>query len=81
MKCYMEICYTYEKRDRNRSFLPLVAIVEVEVVDGELIKHLADKALNKIQEKYPENHIYMIDYKYLGHAVEIIRQEVKQNDL
>lgn len=81
MKCYMEICYTYEKRDRNKSFLPLVAIVEVEVVDGELIKHLADKALNKIQEKYPENHIYMIDYKYLGHTVEIIRQEVKQNDL
>ena len=78
MKCYMEICYTYEKRDRNKSFLPLVAIVEVEVVDGELIKHLADKALNKIQEKYPENHIYMIDYKYLGHTVEIIRQEVKQ---
>ena len=77
MKCYMEICYTYEKRDRNKSFLPLVAIVEVEVVDGELIKHLADKALNKIQEKYPENHIYMIDYKYLGHTVEIIRQEVK----
>ena len=81
MKCYMEICYTYEKRDRNKSFLPLVAIVEVEVVDGELIKHLADKALNKIQEKYSENHIYMIDYKYLGHTVEIIRQEVKQNDL
>ena len=81
MKCYMEICYTYEKRDRNKSFLPLVAIVEVEVVDGELIKHLADKALNKIQEKYPENHIYMIDYKYLGHTVEIIRQQVKQNDL
>ena len=81
MKCYMEICYTYEKRDRNKSFLPLVAIVEVEVVDGELIKHLADKAINKIQEKYPENHIYMIDYKYLGHTVEIIRQEVKQNDL
>ena len=73
MKCYMEIGYTYEKRDRNKSFLPLVAIVEVEVVDGELIKHLADKALNKIQEKYPENHIYMIDYKYLGHTVEIIR--------
>ena len=77
MKCYMEICYTYEKRDRNKSFLPLVAIVDVEVVDGKLIKHLADKALNKIQEKYPENHIYMIDYKYLGHTVEIIRQEVK----
>ena len=73
MKCYMEICYTYEKRDRNKSFLPLVAIVEVEVIDGELIKHLADKALNKIQEKYHENHIYMIDYKYLGHTVEIIR--------
>ena len=73
MKCYMEICYTYEKRDRNKSFLPLVAIVEVEVVDGELIKHLADKALNKIQEKYPENRIYMIDYRYLGHTVEIIR--------
>ena len=73
MKCYMEICYTYEERDRNKSFLPPVAIVEVEVVDGELIKHLADKALNKIQEKYPENHIYMIDYKYLGHTVEIIR--------
>ena len=73
MKCYMEICYTHEKRDRNKSFLPLVAIVEVEVVDGELIKHLADKAINKIQEKYPENHIYMIDYKYLGHTVEIIK--------
>lgn len=73
MKCYIEICYTYEKRDRNKSFLPLVAIVEVEVVDGEPIKHLADKALNKIQEKYPENHIDMIDYKYLGHTVEIIR--------
>ena len=73
MKCYMEICYTYEKRDRNKSFLPLVAIVEVEVVDGELIKHLADKALNKIQEKYFENRIYMIDYRYLGHTVEIIR--------
>lgn len=69
----MEICYTYEERDRNKSFLPSVAIVEVEVVDGELIKHLADKALKKIQEKYPENHIYMIDYKYLGHTVEIIR--------
>ena len=73
MKCYMEICYTYEKRDRDKSFLPPVAIVEVEVVDGELIKHLADKAINKIQEKYPENHIYMIDYKYLGDTVEIIR--------
>ena len=37
----------------------------------------ADKALNKIQEKYPDRHIYMIDYKYLGHTVEIIRQEVR----
>ena len=70
MKCYMEICYTYEG---NKSFLPPVAIVEVEAVDGELNKHLADKALNKIQEKYPERHIYMIDYKYFGNTIEIIR--------
>lgn len=73
MKCYMEICYTYEERERKKSFLPPVAIVEVEAVDSELIKHLADKALNKIQEKYPDRHIYMIDYKYFGNTIEIIR--------
>ena len=65
MKCYMEICYTYEERERNKSFLPPVAIVEVEAVDGELNKHL--------EEKYPERHIYMIDYKYFGNTIEIIR--------
>ena len=63
MKCYMEICYTYEGRERNESFLPPIAIVEVEAVDGELNKHLADRALKKIQEKYHEKHIYMIEYR------------------
>ena len=73
MKCYMEICYTYEGRERNESFLPPIAIVEVEAVDGELNKHLADRALKKIQEKYHEKHIYMIDYRYLGNTIEIVR--------
>lgn len=73
MKCYMEICYTYEERNSNESFLPPVAIVEVEAVDGELNKHLADRALKKIQEKYPEKHIYMIDYRYLGNTIEIVK--------
>ena len=70
MKQYMEICYTYEGND---SFFPLIAIVEVETKSCELIKYLADKALDKIKEKYPEKTIYMIDYKYIGNTIEIIK--------
>ena len=36
-KAYIEICYTYEN---HSSFLPPIAIVEVEAEDGELIKNL-----------------------------------------
>lgn len=70
MKHYMEICYTYEDND---SFSPPIAIVEVETKSCELIKYLADKALDKIKEKYPDKTIYMIDYRYLGNTVEIIK--------
>lgn len=70
MKQYMEICYTHEGND---SFFPLIAIVEVETKSCELIKYLADKALDKIKEKYPEKTIDMIDYHYLGNTVEIIK--------
>lgn len=68
-KCYIEICYTYEKCS---SFLPPVAIVEVKAKDGELIKSLADKAMNKLKEKYPDKNLYLINSKYLGDTLEII---------
>lgn len=68
-KCYIEICYTYEKCS---SFFPPVAIVEVEAKDGELIKSLAEKAMVKLKEKYPDKKLYLISSKYLGDTLEII---------
>lgn len=68
-KAYIEICYTYEN---NSSFLPPIAIVEVEAKDGELIKNLINKAMDRIKEKYPDKTLYMIDGHYLGDSLEII---------
>ena len=70
-KCYIEICYTYENRGNN-SFSPPVAIVEVEAEDGEFIKNLINKAMDRIKEKYPDKTLYMIDGRYLGDSLEII---------
>lgn len=68
-KAYIEICYTYKN---HSSFLPPIAIVEVEAEDGELIKNLANKAMDKLKEKYPNETLYMVDNRYLGHNLEII---------
>ena len=68
-KVYVEICYTYEN---HSSFLPPIAIVEVEVEDGELIKNLINKAMDRLKEKYPDKTLYMIDGRYLGNTLEII---------
>lgn len=68
-KAYIEICYTYES---HSSFLPPIAIVEVEAKDGELIKNLINKAMDRIKEKYPDKTLYMIDGRYLGNTLEII---------
>ena len=68
-KAYIEICYTYEN---HSSFLPPIAIVEVEAEDGELIKNLINKAMDRIKEKYPDKTLYMIDGHYLGDSLEII---------
>lgn len=68
-KAYIEICYTYEN---HSSFLPPIAIVEVEAEDGELIKNLINKAMDRIKEKYPDKTLYMIDGRYLGDSLEII---------
>ena len=68
-KVYVEICYTYEN---HSSFLPPIAIVEVEAKDGELIKNLINKAMDRIKEKYPDKTLYMIDGRYLGNTLEII---------
>ena len=68
-KAYMEICYTYEN---HSYFLPPSAIVEVEAEDGELIKNLFNKAMDRLKEKYPDKTLYMIDGHYLGGSLEII---------
>ena len=68
-KAYIEICYTYEN---HSSFLPPIAIVEVEAEDGELIKNLINKAMDRLKEKYPDKTLYMIDGHYLGDSLEII---------
>lgn len=68
-KSYIEICYTYEN---HSSFLPPIAIVEVEAKDGELIKNLINKAMDRIKEKYQDKTLYMIDGRYLGNTLEII---------
>ena len=68
-KAYIEICYTYEN---HSSFLPPIAIVEVEAKDGELIKNLINKAMDRLKEKYPDKTLYMIDGRYLGNTLEII---------
>ena len=68
-KAYIEICYTYEN---HSSFLPPIAIVEVEAKDGELVKNLINKAMDRIKEKYPDKTLYMIDGRYLGNTLEII---------
>ena len=68
-KAYIEICYTYEN---HSSFLPPIAIVEVEAKDGELIKNLINTAMDRIKEKYPDKTLYMIDGRYLGNTLEII---------
>lgn len=68
-KAYIEICYTYEN---HSSFLPPVAIVEVEAEDGELIKNLLNKAMDRLKEKYPDKTLYMIDGHYLGGSLEIV---------
>lgn len=68
-KAYIEICYTYEN---HSSFLPPIAIVEVEAKDGELIKNLINKAMDRIKEKYQDKTLYMIDGRYLGNTLEII---------
>ena len=68
-KAYIEICYTYEN---HSSFLPPIAIVEVEAEDGELIKNLFNKAMDRLKEKYPDKTLYMIDGHYLGDYLEIL---------
>ena len=68
-KVYVEICYTYEN---HSAFLPPSAIVEVEAEDGELIKNLFNKAMDRLKEKYPDKTLYMIDGHYLGDSLEII---------
>lgn len=68
-KAYIEICYTYEN---HSSFLPPIAIVEVEAEDGELIKNLFNKAMDRLKEKYPDKTLYMVDGHYLGGSLEII---------
>lgn len=68
-KAYIEICYTYEN---HSSFLPPIAIVEVEAEDGELIKNLFNKAMDRLKERYPDKTLYMIDGHYLGGSLEII---------
>ena len=68
-KAYIEICYTYEN---HSSFLPPITIVEVEAEDGELIKNLFNKAMDRLKEKYPDKTLYMIDGHYLGGSLEII---------
>lgn len=68
-KAYIEICYTYEN---HSSFLPPIAIVEVEAEDGELINNLINKAMDRLKEKYPDKTLYMIDGHYLGDSLEII---------
>lgn len=68
-KAYIEICYTYEN---HSSFLHPIAIVEVEAEDGELIKNLFNKAMDRLKEKYPDKTLYMIDGHYLGDSLEII---------
>ena len=68
-KAYIEICYTYEN---HSSFLPPIAIVEVKAEDGELIKNLFNKAMDRLKEKYPDKTLYMIDGHYLGDSLEII---------
>ena len=47
-KAYIEICYTYEN---HSSLLPPIGIVEVEAEDGELVKNLIKKAMDRIKEK------------------------------
>lgn len=69
-KCYVEICYTYE--NRRGSFFPPVAIIEVDGKDGELIKNLIDRAMDKLREKYSNKTLYMVNSKYLGNSLEII---------
>ena len=68
-KVYVEICYTYEN---NSPLRPPIAIVEVEAEDGELIKNLFNKAMDRLKEKYPDKTLYMIDGRYLGDSLEII---------
>lgn len=68
-KAYIEICYTHE----NYSSFPLpIAIVEVTARDEELIDNLVNKAMNRLREKYPDETLFMIDSRYLGHNLEII---------
>ena len=68
-KAYIEIYYTYEN---HSSFLPPIAIVEVEAEDGEIIKNLFNKAMDRIKEKHPDKTLYMIDGRYLGDSLETI---------
>ena len=69
-KCYVEICYTYE--NYCKSFSPPVAIVAVEVKNGESIENLINKAANRIKEKYSHKMIYIISGRYLGNSLEIL---------
>lgn len=69
-KAYIEICYAYENRGNHPS--PPLAIVEVEAKEGEPLKNLVDKAMDRLEEKYPDKTLYMLDSCYLGDYLEIL---------
>lgn len=70
-KAYIEIWYTYENRGNN-LVSPSLAIVEVEIKGRESVKNLADKAMDRLKEKYPDKALYMVDCLYLGDYFEVI---------
>ena len=75
MKCYITIDY-YVEEDKN--VIPPIAIVEIDtnIIHGELITKLVDKALNKLKDKHPGKTIHMTGYEYLGHQLEIIKENI-----
>ena len=55
-----------------KDFLTAKGYQTIEAEDGELIKNLFNKAMDRIKEKYPDKTLYMIDGRYLGNTLEII---------
>ena len=70
MKTYFLIIYTIDIP--GKPIKSAIVSIDLKNSDDWLIKDLAELAFEKIEQRYPDNKLFLIDYKCLGHNIEFI---------